>query len=206
MAMFENFLEHLEGKFPQFFDQTLKIPDAKRHCLAPEINRELMEIETKLRKIGLQEKMITIVTFPFHDYLNREKRVSYQRVAYLKLFKKEFQFIKELETASPRCMVFDHEDLLWVGTRSHGLMGFQYKNNQLKKIYHFQTHDGLTDNYVTALACDKNNNIIIGTQTGLDRLVKTKNSYRIENLTKSNNIFSFITRVSERLPNIWYQS
>lgn len=92
ITMFENFLEYLEGKFPQYFDPTLKIPDAKRQRLSPEINRELMEIETELRKIGLQEKMITIVTFPFHDYLNTEKRVSYQRATYLKLIKKEFQF------------------------------------------------------------------------------------------------------------------
>jgi signal transduction histidine kinase len=53
--------------------------------------------------------------------------------------------------------------------------------------------NGLTDNFITALACDKNNNILVGTQTGLDRLIKANGSYSIENITKSYNIFSNIT-------------
>jgi signal transduction histidine kinase/ligand-binding sensor domain-containing protein len=104
-------------------------------------------------------------------------------------------FIKEFETASPRWITVDKNELLWVGTRYHGLMAFEYKNTQLKKRYHFQTHTGLTDNFVTSLACDKNNNIIIGTQTGLDRLIKNNDGYRIENITKSNNIFAYINNV-----------
>ncbi|HLG38160.1 MAG TPA: histidine kinase, partial [Chitinophagaceae bacterium] len=109
---------------------------------------------------------------------------------------KEFQYINEFETASPRCMAADKDEILWVGTRYHGLMGFEYKNNQLKKLHHFQTPNGLTDNFVTSLACDDNNNVIIGTQTGVDRLVKIKDgSYRLENITKSNNIFAFIDYV-----------
>jgi hypothetical protein len=68
--------------------------------------------------------------------------------------------------------------------------------NKLKKIQQFQTGQGLTDNFVTALACDSSGNIIVGTQTGLDRLVvSTPNEYRIENITKSNNIFGFIKTI-----------
>jgi signal transduction histidine kinase/ligand-binding sensor domain-containing protein len=106
--------------------------------------------------------------------------------------KKEYEFINEFEKASARCMAVDGNELLWVGTRYHGLMGFEFKNNRLIKRYHFQTHNGLTDNFITALACDKNNNVIVGTQTGLDRLIKTKDGFRPENVTKSNNIFSYI--------------
>ena len=110
--------------------------------------------------------------------------------------RKEAGFIKEFENASPRCITVDKNEILWTGTRYNGLLGFEYKNNQLIKRYHFQTQNGLTDNFVTALACDKNDNILIGTQTGLDRLLKTKTgSYRVENVTKSNNIFSYITNI-----------
>ncbi|NOT51871.1 MAG: hypothetical protein HOP10_11415 [Chitinophagaceae bacterium] len=109
--------------------------------------------------------------------------------------KKEAVFINEFEGGSPRSMVFDHNGIIWVGTRYKGLMGFKYKNNQLKKVWHFQTQDGLTDNFVTSLACDRNNNIIIGTQTGLDRLIKTKENYQLENITKSNNTFTYINYV-----------
>lgn len=108
---------------------------------------------------------------------------------------REAVFINEFENGSPRSMVVDRNGIIWAGTRFKGLMGFRYENGQLKKTYHYQTQDGLTDNFVTALACDKNNNIIIGTQTGLDRLIKTKDNYQLENITKSNNTFSYINYV-----------
>ncbi len=110
--------------------------------------------------------------------------------------KKEFQFSREFENASPRCMTVDKNQLLWVGTRTNGLMAFEYNDDSLIKRYHFHSGNGLTDNFVTALACDSDNNILIGTQTGLDRLVRTNDGlHRIENITKSNNIFSYIGNV-----------
>ncbi len=109
---------------------------------------------------------------------------------------KKYQFIKEFEGASARCITVDKSEFLWVGTRYDGLLGFEYKNGQLIKRYHLQTQDGLTDNFIITLACDKNNNILVGTQTGLDRVVKTKHDfYHVENVTKSNNIFSCIKYV-----------
>ncbi len=111
-------------------------------------------------------------------------------------FQKKLHFIKEFENTSPRCITVDKDETLWAGTRYNGLLGFEYKNNQLVQQYHFQTQNGLTDNFVTTLACDKNNNILIGTQTGLDRLIKTKDGhYRLENVTKSSNVFSYISQV-----------
>lgn len=107
--------------------------------------------------------------------------------------KKKIEFIREFETASPRAIVIDKNETLWVGTRDHGLMGLEYKNNRLTKRYHYKTSDGLTDNFVTSLACDAANNIIVGTQTGIDRLITTnEGNHHLENITKSNNIFAFI--------------
>ncbi len=118
---------------------------------------------------------------------------------------KEFQSGKELEAASPRCLTVDKNEILWIGSRYHGLMSFEYKNKHLQKLHHFQTQNGLTDNFVTSLACDNNDNIIIGTQTGIDRLVKEKDGgYRLENVTKSNNIFAFISHVWTDVDNTAY--
>jgi signal transduction histidine kinase/ligand-binding sensor domain-containing protein len=114
----------------------------------------------------------------------------------LHYLQKEFHFTKELGTASPRCMAIDKNEILWVGTRYDGLMAFEYKNKQLTRLYHFQPQNGLTDNFVTSLACDGNDNIIIGMQTGIDRLIKIKEGgYRLDNITKSNNIFAYILYV-----------
>jgi len=110
--------------------------------------------------------------------------------------RQEMQFEEELDKASPRCMVVDKNEVLWIGTRYNGLMVFELIDGHLKKTQQFQTQNGLTDNFVTSLACDDNNNIIAGTQTGLDRLIRRgDNSYRIENITKSNNIFGYINYV-----------
>ncbi len=109
---------------------------------------------------------------------------------------KKKQFTKEFVKPSPRCMIVDRNDILWVGTRNNGLMGFEFNNEQLIQRYHFHTGNGTTDNFVTSLAIDKDNNILAGTQTGLDRLIKTNDgNYRIENITKINNIFSYITEL-----------
>jgi signal transduction histidine kinase/ligand-binding sensor domain-containing protein len=111
-------------------------------------------------------------------------------------FKLEHQFLREFENASPRCTVIDKQGILWIGTRNHGLFSFILENNKLRKLHHFRIHNGLTDNFVTSLACDNANNIIVGSQTGLDRLVKQDDgSYRIENITRRNNIFSYVMAV-----------
>src|SRR5207249_4502131 len=96
-------------------------------------------------------------------------------------------------TGSPRCFVFDKKGLIWIGTREHGLIGYKQEADQLKKKYQFNVGTGLMDNFVTSLACDSFNNLIVGTQTGLDRILFNADStYRIENLSKSSNFFALI--------------
>jgi len=106
-----------------------------------------------------------------------------------------FRFGKEQILGSPRSFVIDKKGIIWIGTREDGIVGYEEKNNQLKQLYHFYSGNGLADNFVTALACDSSNNIIVGTQTGLDRIVfDSSTSYRVENLSKSSNFFGFINQ------------
>ena len=52
----------------------------------------------------------------------------------------------------------------------------------------------MTDNFITSLAIDSLNNIILGTQTGLDRILRLpENSFRVENLSKNSNSYAYIT-------------
>jgi signal transduction histidine kinase len=96
-------------------------------------------------------------------------------------------------TGSPRCFVIDTTGLLWIGTRDNGVSAYMREKDRLKRVYHFDIGEGLTDNFVTSLACDSMNNLIVGTQTGLDRIVfNPEKSWRIENLSKSSNFFAFI--------------
>ena len=97
---------------------------------------------------------------------------------------------------APRCFVIDKTGLIWIGTRENGLFAYKLEDGRLNQLYRFDISSGLTDNFVTSLACDSSNNIIVGTQTGLDRVLRSgENSLRIENSTKSINFFSLIYQV-----------
>jgi two-component sensor histidine kinase len=96
-------------------------------------------------------------------------------------------------TGSIRSCIIDKTGLVWIGTRDHGLFAYKLNGNNFIKLLHFNTLNGLTDNFVTSVSCDSSNNIIAGTQTGLDRLFRlSENSYRVENLSKTNNFFAYI--------------
>jgi len=102
-------------------------------------------------------------------------------------------FSKKDLIGSPRSFVFDKKNLAWIGTRDHGVTGYRTERSRLRPIYHFDVAQGLTDNFVTALACDSLNNILVGTQTGVDRLVfDAAGTYRVEDLSKSSNFFALI--------------
>jgi signal transduction histidine kinase len=107
-----------------------------------------------------------------------------------------FKFKEEFKNYSPRSMGFDKNGVIWIGTRDHGILAFRFTGKELQKLKHFDTQKGLTDNFVTTIACDSSNNMLIGTQTGIDRLVAGINyEYRVENITKSNNVFGFISKL-----------
>lgn len=106
-----------------------------------------------------------------------------------------YSFSREQINGSIRSIVIDKKGLVWVGTRENGITAYQQSSSRLKPVYHFDISNGLNDNFVTSLACDSLNNIIAGTQSGLDRIICEKNLYRIENLTKNNNFFAYIKKV-----------
>ena len=109
---------------------------------------------------------------------------------YLRLI---YQIPPEQIAGSPRCFLIDKNQLMWIGTRSDGLLTYRQDAGKLTLVNQFNATHGLTDNFVTSIACDSAENIIVGTQMGLDRLVYTgKNSYRIENLSKGSNFFAVI--------------
>jgi signal transduction histidine kinase len=106
-----------------------------------------------------------------------------------------YHFPSEQIGGSIRSFVIDRTGLIWIGTREHGLTAYKQDGNSLHQIYHFDAGNGLSDNFVTSLACDSLNNIIAGTQTGLDRITHKETSYRIENLSKSNDFFAYVKKV-----------
>jgi signal transduction histidine kinase len=107
----------------------------------------------------------------------------------------EHQFESQTSSISARSVAIDTSNQLWVGTRYEGLYCFEIKDSSLILKHHFTVHDGLTDNFVFNLACDGNNNIWVGTQSGLDKISMENGQYQIEGTTRNNNIFQFIQTV-----------
>ena len=97
---------------------------------------------------------------------------------------------------NPRSIAIDTNNRIWVGTRYDGLYCFEMDDTTLKRQHHFTVKDGLTDNFIYHLTCDKNNNIWVGSQSGLDKVSMQNGQYNVEGVTRNNNIFQLIQNIS----------
>ena len=113
-------------------------------------------------------------------------------------------FKKAIPATSPRSIVVDAHGKVWMGTRFNGLYCFEFRDTTLVSQLHFTTKEGLTDNFIYYLACDKENNIWACTQSGLDKISFINGKYNIEGVTRNNNIFQLTHRVSiGRYGRVW---
>lgn len=104
-------------------------------------------------------------------------------------------FTKELSDISPRSFTIDRNNIFWVGSRSNGLFAFRFQNRTLTKLFHLNTTTGLSENFVSWLAADADNNIWACTPSGLD-MISIKNEIPvIENITRQNNIYQSVHKV-----------
>ena len=103
---------------------------------------------------------------------------------------------KEVEGIAPRSIALDKEGHIWVGTRYKGIFIFKIENDRLIFLHRITSHNGLSENFVSFLACDQDNNIWACTPSGLDKISVKNDRYIIENLTRQNNIYPGILKVS----------
>lgn len=75
--------------------------------------------------------------------------------------------VKSVGNASlaPRVLLRDRDDSVWLGTLGQGLLRF--RNGKFER---FTRHDGLSGDIVEALFEDREGNLWVGTENGLDRL------------------------------------
>ncbi|HTQ27188.1 MAG TPA: two-component regulator propeller domain-containing protein, partial [Puia sp.] len=98
----------------------------------------------------------------------------------------------ELPPVSPRSLALDNDGNIWIGTRFSGLVKIVFQGDRIRSFTQLSTRDGLTDNFVYVLHCDKENNVWAGTQTGLDKISLKNGTYTINNISKSNGFFQTI--------------
>jgi signal transduction histidine kinase/ligand-binding sensor domain-containing protein len=101
-------------------------------------------------------------------------------------------FAKELAGLSPRSVIIDKNDNIWVGNRNRGISMFTLSSGTLVKKFIITTAAGLSDDFITHLACDANNNIWACSALGLDKISLKNGVPVIENITKQNNIYQSV--------------
>jgi len=105
-------------------------------------------------------------------------------------------FKKELEGISPRSIIIDKYDNIWIGTRNHGIHVFSLINGKLVKKYIITVASGLSDEFTTHLSCDTENAIWASSVSGLDK-IKIRNEIPIvENITRQNDIYQSLSKVA----------
>lgn len=109
--------------------------------------------------------------------------------------------------SSPRSIAADKEGNIWIGTRDAGLFYLQIDNVTIRSMRQATTVDGLSENFVNYLYCDKDNNIWACTPSGLDKVKIVKDHFLVENITRSNNFYFPIYSVQQtRSGTFWIQS
>lgn len=84
---------------------------------------------------------------------------------------KEFDEFSQTEF---RSIITDHKGTLWMGSVSNGLIHY---DPQTGSFQHITTTNGLESNTIYSLFCDKEKNIWIGTNTGVQKL--TANTFQL---------------------------
>jgi len=100
-----------------------------------------------------------------------------------------------------RSLFEDSEGNIWAGTRYNGV--YRLDKNNFESRLNFDQHTGLTSNWVTNIAEDKNGNIWLGFYTGLDKLIKHDNAFRVFNFSRVNNCFAQIVSMNFDDEDLW---
>ena len=116
----------------------------------------------------------------------------------------KFYFKKELAGFSPRSIIIDKDDNIWIGTRNHGIHVFYIDHGKLIQKFALTPAQGLSDEFTTHLACDNENSIWASSALGLDKVTIKNGLLVVENITKQNNIYQSVFAVAnDKENNIW---
>jgi hypothetical protein len=105
--------------------------------------------------------------------------------------------IESITTNSPRSITTDRNGNVWIGTRGQGLFYFRLDDFTVRSVKNITTKDGLSENFITRLYCDRDNNIWACSPSGLDKVKISNDNLLIENITRSNNLYFPAAKVEQ---------
>lgn len=94
----------------------------------------------------------------------------------------------------------DLDGSLWIATKSSGLIWFKESGSII-----FNSENGMKSDYCHGIICDNNNNILIGHQNGVSKMIRTKRKF--QTYGKSEGLFSAVNTnaiAKDSLGNIWF--
>ncbi|MEP7239021.1 MAG: hypothetical protein ABI685_14175, partial [Ferruginibacter sp.] len=95
----EELLQFIAENYPGYFNSEIKIPDAQKWRLIPEIKSNLKQIQSALKKTDLNEKVLEIIYEPIEALLSTKTDTTYRELAYLKaLISELLQFITSINS------------------------------------------------------------------------------------------------------------
>ncbi len=103
-----------------------------------------------------------------------------------------------------RSLFTDSKGNVWVGTRYKGAYCLVNKGNNEYNVMSFEQEKGLSSNFIRAFAETGEGDIWLGSDFGLDKLVKEKNEFRIFNFSRVTNYFATITSIAPAGNNEWW--
>ncbi len=81
-----------------------------------------------------------------------------------------FSRIYAVKDVTPTCLTEDRNGRLWIGTDANGVLSL--KDTAVER---FTTHEGLLSNLINFIITDDNNNIYVGTNNGLNKIIPGEN-------------------------------
>ena len=110
-------------------------------------------------------------------------------------------YFAELPYKNPRSICVDKKGNVWIGTRDRGLFCLFFNGQTILSWKQVTTKDGLSDNFISFLHCDGDDNIWACSPGGLDKIQLTNNGFFIERVTGSSGLYQSISRVQSNKNN-----
>ncbi len=111
----------------------------------------------------------------------------------IRLSVKDYSYL--LPDKNIRSMFKDINGNIWVGTRYQGVVQLKYKNTDEYISQCFNVENGLTSNWIRAIAEDTRGFIWIGSVLGIDKLIPERNTFRVFNFSRISNFFATINAI-----------
>ena len=141
----EELLQLIAENYSGYFNTGIKIPDAEKWQLAPEVKRKLKQIRAALRKTDLNEKVLEITCEPIETLLSATVETTYRELAYLKALINGLQHFISRKNSSNINKQFSH---LLLYLNYNKLRFFNYYIQELKETGdHFNTINDQIDFY-----------------------------------------------------------